>query len=159
VNVLGSIASQLARQNQQCFIKLQGYYDECNPEESLLRPPKVAGLKRLICDMLTHFDEAAILVDGLDECGNSTIEVVTLLVDLADTSTNMKTLFASRDLVHIRELLDSYCSVSIAARSSDLRLYVASEIENRIRLNRLRIGGEKIKEHIMDKLINGAEGM
>lgn len=45
------------------------------------------------------------------------------------------------------------------AHSSDLALYVASEIEKRIRKRQLSIKDSDLKETIMNRLVNGAEGM
>jgi hypothetical protein len=45
------------------------------------------------------------------------------------------------------------------ARSSDLELYVASEIETRTRKKELNIKDPDLKEEIMKRLIHGADGM
>jgi len=159
LNVLGSIASQLAQQSPLCFEKLKAYYESCNPESAFPTCPNEHILQKLIQEMAQSFEDVAILVDGLDECGTTTVEVVELLIGLSNTALNVKTLFASRDEVHIRDLLEDYEKISIAARSSDLKLYVASEIELRIRTKKLRLKSNELREHIMDKLVNGADGM
>lgn len=74
-------------------------------------------------------------------------------------SSNIKTLFLSRDELEIREALEGYDQVSIAARSSDLRLFVAAEIEIRTRNKDLRIKDESLKQEIMERLVQGADGM
>jgi hypothetical protein len=109
--------------------------------------------------MSLHFNTVSILVDGLDESGKMTVQVVELLVSLSNEAKNVKTLFLSRAEQHIRDLLPEYAQISIAARSSDLKLYVASEIELRTRNKKLRLKNEQLKEHILDKLVNGVEGM
>jgi len=159
INILKSIASQMARQSQQCFNKLTTYYECCNPINSFVQMPKVNELHILIQDMAQEFESVALIVDGLDECGDLTVEVVERLVKLSTASPKVKTLFQSRDELHIRDLLHNYDQISIAARSHDLKLYVASQIELRIQTKRLRLRSEKLKEHIMDRLINGADGM
>lgn len=158
-NILCSIASHLARQDEQCFEKLQQYYKVCNPDGNLPKLPDPMRLHDLILNMALHFNNVAIVVDGLDECGKQTVTVAELLVSLNSKGKNIKTLILSRDEQHIRDFLDSYTQISIAARSSDLKLYVASEIELRIRSKRLRIKSEQLKEEIMDRLVNGADGM
>jgi hypothetical protein len=45
----------------------------------------------------------------------------------------------------------------IAAMSSDLRLYMASEIDRR--KHKLRIKDPSLTEHIMKKLVDGTDGM
>lgn len=101
------------------------------------------------------------MVDGLDECGVNAAEVTELLTSLnrAGQATNTKTLFLSRNHVEIRESLDDYTEIAIAAKSSDLRLYVGAEIDARTRDHKLRIKDQSLKEHIMEKLVEGADGM
>jgi Cdc6-like AAA superfamily ATPase len=159
VNILGSIASHLARQNPECFHRLQLYYRDCNPEGDLCRLPKVRELISVILDMVSALDDVAVIIDGLDECGKRTAEVVHLLDSLGKESRRIKTLFLSRNEQHIRDILHGYVEISIAARSSDLKLYVASEIELRTRSKRLRIKSDQLKEHILDTLVNDADGM
>ena len=159
MNMLACIASQLSRQNQQCLDKLKNYYELCNPEDGMPSLPDVSHLEDLIQEMATHFDEVAILVDGLDECGKWTDHITNLLVRLVDSVPNMKTLLSSRDEPHIRDVLNECAQISIAARSSDLKLYVTAELELRIRSNKLRIKSLQLREHIEETLVNGAEGM
>jgi Cdc6-like AAA superfamily ATPase len=159
LKVLGCIASHLARQNEDCLDKLRVYYKTCNPDRNTSRPPDKYQLRNLVLEMASHFNNVAILVDGLDECGQTTVEVVELLVSLGDRCPTIKTLFLSRNEQNIKELLMDYSQISIAARSSDLKLYVASEIELRTRTRKLRLTSNQLKEHILDKLVNGADGM
>jgi predicted LPLAT superfamily acyltransferase len=85
---------------------------------------------------------------------------VELLASLSTgNQTKIKTLFTSRLETDIEVHLGSYEKVSIAATSSDLRLYVASEIENRTRKKVLRMRNPELKKEIMDRLIDGAQGM
>jgi hypothetical protein len=158
LNVLGSLASHIARQDNQFFDILQNYYKECNPDDSISRPAEILRLQNLISEMTEQLSNLAIIVDGLDECGQSTATVVNLLVELGNKD-NVKTLFLSRAEQHIKDLLESYPQISIAARSSDLKLYVASEMDTRTRKKQLRLKSNELKEHIMDKLVNGADGM
>lgn len=65
----------------------------------------------------------------------------------------------SRDEVDIRESLKDCPKISIAAQSSDLRLYVGAEIENRTRKKMLNIKTPELKEHVRERLVEGAEGM
>jgi Cdc6-like AAA superfamily ATPase len=159
VNILGSIASQIARQDEQCLHTLEDYYRSCNPQGSLQRSPKADDLRDLILHMATFFKDISIIVDGLDECGKTTVAAVELLDSFSSSGENIKTLFLSREEQHIKDILNAHVQISIAARSSDLKLYVASEMELRIRKKRLRLQSNQLKEHIMDRLVNGAAGM
>ena len=102
-----------------------------------------------------------IIVDALDECGTQNKVVIRLLSGLNDNSTtgNIKTLFLSRDELEIREALEGYDQVFIAARSSDLKVFVAAEIELRTRNKDLRIKDESLKQEIIERLVQDADGM
>ena len=158
--IMGSLAHQIAKQDEKCFEKLQKFYVEKNPErrkDILYRP---TDLTKLITGMMSNFDRTIIIVDGLDECGRNTGQVVELLASLGDDmGTDCKKLFFSRDEVEIREQLSSFKRMSIAARGEDLRLYVAAEIELRMRKNKLRIKDDSLKEYIMEQLVERADGM
>jgi len=67
----------------------------------------------------------------------------------------------SRDEFIIRKRLTEIdCeSISIAASSADIRLYAASEIEQRVRSGRLLVEDPSTKELILQKLIDKAQGM
>lgn len=113
--------------------------------------------------MTTSFDDTMVIVDALDECGTSTqIQRITaLLASLNDDegTNTVKTLFLSRDEPDIRDVLDEYGQVSIAASTTDLRLYVGAEIKNRTRNKILRIKDSSLIEQIMERLVDGADGM
>ena len=159
--VLGSLVQQLAKQDEQCFEKIQSFCDKRNPECKDESQYDSQELQTLILDMGANFERVTLVVDGLDECGSNTAEVTEFLVGLhcEDNETNMRILLLSRDEVEIRNYLASYTEVSIVAQSSDLKLYVGAEIESRVRKNKLRIKDPSLKEYIMKQLVDGAEGM
>jgi hypothetical protein len=116
-------------------------------------------LCQLIRKLSEHFESAMIVVDGLDEITNDRAGVTRLLRSLNTVGGHIKTLFASRPEVDIGYELEEFVQVSIAAMSSDLRLYVASEIERRTKERKLRIRDPNLKDHIMTTLVDGADGM
>ena len=160
-NILGSLACQLALQDEQSCVKLQAFYAKHNPPDR----PSIGFDSEVLCDLLvemaSNFNEVMIIVDALDECGSQNKKITRLLSSLNGSNeiSNIKTLFFSRDEQEIREVLEGYDQVSIAAESSDLRLFVGAEIELRIRNKDLRIRDISLKEDIMKRLVEGAEGM
>ena len=160
-NILGSLATQIAKQNKHSLNKLQEFYrkNKFDNRRSPLYEPK--ELRNLILKMATEFSSSLIIVDGLDECGPNTTVVVEVLASLnADSEeSNIRTLFSSRDEMEIKEVLENYHKVAIAAESSDLRLYVGAEIHNRIRDRKLRIKDQSLKEYILERLVQDADGM
>lgn len=159
--VLGSLIQQIAKQDEQCFEKVQRFCDQRNPEYKDDFGYDTQELRDLFLNVASSFDCTTLIIDGLDECGSKAAEVTELLASLnvMEGDANIKTLFMSRDEVDIREHLEDYSKVAIAARSSDLKLYVAAEIDIRVRKHKLRIRDPSLKAYIMEKLVDGAKGM
>lgn len=113
--------------------------------------------------MANHFEEVPIIVDGLDECGINTITVIESLNKLVSNhQSNIRLLVLGREDLGIREVLEKeYTYLAIAAKSKDLELYVAAELEARkgAGRGRLRIRNQELKEHIMKTLVERAPGM
>ena len=160
-NILGSLACQFALQDEQSYVKLQAFYAKHNAPDRPSVGFKLGELRDLLVDMASYFNDVMIIVDALDECGTQNKVVTRLLSSLNDSNEtgNIKSLFFSRDEQEIREVLEGYDQVSIAAESSDLRLYVGAEIELRIRNKDLRIKDKSLKEDVMKRLVEGADGM
>ncbi|KAL2066420.1 hypothetical protein VTL71DRAFT_2491 [Oculimacula yallundae] len=162
INVLGSLAAQLSRQNDSAFSFLQTLYNTCHPKDHSPLRPKLLDLTRMISDMANSFDHVSILVDGVDECGNNVWAVTESIASLA-LDNNTSILILSRDVSDVRDCLrEQYSHLDIAARSEDLKIYVAAEIETRSRARgrgQLRIRSTDLKEHIMKTLIDKADGM
>lgn len=158
--ILGSLIRQFALQHESCFEELETFYKDNNPRGKPPVPLTPKALCSLIQKMAVFFEDALIIVDGLDECGQDQAIVVELLAGLNVVGeNNIKTLFASRPEVDLEKHLSDYTKVSIAARSSDLKLYVRSEIEERIRTRKLRLRDPNLKEQITERLTEGADGM
>ena len=160
-NILGALVQQLARQDDQSFKVLRDFYyrHQRDDRPSLAYDP--SRLSVLIAEMAIFFETTMIIVDGLDECGNAMSTVTRLLASLrrSNGNSNIKTLYLSRNEVEISDVLADYPQLSIAAHQSDLRLYVGAEMARRIGNKELRIKDFSLKEHIMETLIEGADGM
>ena len=117
------------------------------------------GLCDLIRNVSKHFPTTMIVVDGVDEITHNRAEVTGLLRSLNTASGTIKTMFASRPEIDIGYELEDFVQISIAAMSSDLRLYVASEIEKRTKQRKMRIQDPSLKDYILKTLIESADGM
>lgn len=160
VNILGAIASQLSRQNDDAYNSLQTYYDQLHPARQLGKSPDTEDLRDKITEMSEHFKQIIVIVDGLDECGESSDVVVETLSELATYTSKMSIALFSRHEVNIEEWLrEDFDHIPIAAKSDDVRLYVGAEMEKRIQNRRLRISNLELKDEIMNKLVEGAKGM
>ncbi len=156
---MGSLARQLVVQSEDCLTDLTEFYRRHVKPNQIVQTTSADELCALISKLSSHYRTTMIVVDGLDEISEDRASITRLLQSLKVSSTTIKTLFASRPEVDIRDELEDAMQISIAARSSDLRLYVAAEIEKRTKERRLRIRDPDLKEHIMKTLVDGADGM
>ncbi|EQB54693.1 hypothetical protein CGLO_05441 [Colletotrichum gloeosporioides Cg-14] len=139
---------------------LERYYDELHPINGLPKQPTRKALQNLLRRILELFDHTYLVVDGLDECGKLTDEVVECLFDISEDADDVSIALLSRDEDEIRSRLEgSFTPIEIAAHKEDITEYVTAEIEERIRSRRLRIGNLHLKGEILQGLINGAKGM
>ena len=164
VNILSSLATQLARQNEKAFGVLQEFFQTCHPEDKPSVPPELSMLSKTLIRIVACFEDVSIVVDGLDECGEHTSTAVESLDSLASVNeSSIRILLLSRDIQEIRCFLEqNYSYLEIAAHSEDLKLYVAAEIETRQRKfgkGQLRIKNADLKDHIMKTLVERAAGM
>ncbi|KAK8196846.1 ankyrin repeat-containing domain protein [Phyllosticta capitalensis] len=163
VKILGTIATQIANQDesQNCHRKLAEFYAECRQLDPP-RSPEAHSLGNLVRKMSGDwFDEVRIIVDAIDECGENQIKVIENLIKLnSSKGSKIKTLFISRPEHELKIRLEtSYIHIPIAAQNVDLRAYVKTEVETRMRDHRLRIRSPGLKEEIMERLVNEAKGM
>jgi hypothetical protein len=161
VNLLGSLASQLARQNEKSFSLLKNYHATLHPQHQLKRSPEVDELIQLLQDMSATFEDVRIIVDGLDECGNNVCEATRTLKTLAIDDGPISLGLLSRDELEIREeLAPPTCDyIEIAAHTRDLEHYVRSEIEALTTQKRLRLKSADLKAEIISQLVSRANGM
>lgn len=158
--LLGCLVQQIARQDQQSFAKVQTFYDAHSHGRTNPIEYDPQDLCHLVIEMASNYDSTLVVVDGLDECGEHASIVTELLASLSnEATTDLRTLFLSREELDIRDCLQGYDEVSIAARNSDLKLYVDAEIENRTRMRKLNIKAPGLKEHVRESLVEGADGM
>ncbi|KAK5121612.1 hypothetical protein LTR85_004784 [Meristemomyces frigidus] len=156
--ILANIIGQLARQNEECMQMLQDVLHAS--EDGVIRPDLgvPSHLMTLLKTMLRACNSVAILVDRLDEC-HEPAEVTGMLCSMTDDSASVRMLLSSRRERDIEFALAAFRHLSIAAESQDLRLYVPTQIEERSRKLKLRIRNVDVKDRIIEKLVNGADGM
>jgi hypothetical protein len=155
--IISCFVGQLARQNEECLAMVQANFESSGHADV---PPWVNNESDLIIlleSMLSCFDEVSILIDGVDECHDASIVSETLA--RLCMSPTVRMFISSRQEYQIKLSLAHFQSISIAAESQDLRLYVPAEIETRREKNRLRIRNLRLVDEMIDKLVDGAQGM
>jgi NACHT domain len=111
LNVLGSLARQLAVESEKAFEALKQFLRSLKSSDSNAKLESGLDfdcLKDLIRCLASAYDEAIIIVDGLDECGENCSTVIELLHSINDVpASNIKVLLTSRDIIEIRDILVS----------------------------------------------------
>jgi len=120
--VLGSLLKQLGRQNEDALELLQTFQKRHDPSKQTTPLYDATDLRDLLATGSGTFDNITIVVDGLDECGEHTEDVVELLESLGKHSLTIKSAFLSRDHQEIRDAFPGIVRISIAVQSADLRL-------------------------------------
>lgn len=115
-------------------------------------------MRDLIILLIEELQTVYICLDALDECSTENKkEMLSLVMILIENCSNVKILVSSRTGdTNVREYLDCSPDITVTAGvlAQDIDLYVRHRIEN---------GPERLKraasEHMVERLVNGAEGM
>ncbi|RFN46021.1 ankyrin repeat protein [Fusarium flagelliforme] len=160
VNILGSIAYQIALQKDEAFEELNNYYQELHPERSLTQSPDTDELRATISRMSKQFDHLYIIIDGVDECRDEVEDVAAAVHDLAEFSDYNSTALFSRDEAEIEAALDGdFRHVAISARNEDIEKYIRAEMMLRESNGRLVVKDLTVKDKIEEQLVRRAKGM
>lgn len=156
--ILACLAGQLARQHEKCFeiVKESGLMSEDTSYKGIFA--EASQLTTLIIKLVHCFDDVGIIIDGIDECDESSA-ITFALVSLAAKMPSARMLLFSRDEAGIRLHLDNFEKMPIAAREADLQLFVATQLEERTRKGTLQIQNTALKDEILETLVNSADGM
>lgn len=155
VNILGSLISQSASRNQDAQIDATDFYERHKEPHS--PRPTVEQLGELLQRISTRFqDGLTIVIDGLDECGNSNkrerlLNVLSTLID--PTAGFIRLAVFSRKESDIQDCLSNFDSLCISASPEDLRQLVNSKLPS------LNIRSTALSRKVVNKLVNQAEGM
>ncbi|ETS81450.1 hypothetical protein PFICI_06452 [Pestalotiopsis fici W106-1] len=159
-NILRALMAQLGRQRDSSFQLLKEYYDKIEPQFGFRMTPDIEDLRDLFVRQANEYDQVLVVVDGLDECGDKAGEVSRMLSEVARYARTISMALCSRHEADISDQLETdFDHIPIAAHTEDISLFVGAELEKRIEQKRLRLGNASLKDEIMSKLIEGAQGM
>lgn len=160
INVVQTMASQLARQNTKAYEVLEEYYRELHPAQGIPNVPSLWRMREVLQEMIAFFNTVYMVIDGLDECDEFAREVAIMLAETVQDEENLSLAVLSRDELVIRESFeDSFVHLDIEAQRDDVRLYVASELELRTRRGQLRLRTVGLKDEILRVLVHENGGM
>jgi len=163
--LLSSLISQLSVQSDSCSNILSKLYSDNGP----VLTPTLIALKTCIKDMLSQPGQGPIfiIVDGLDECPNSSgmpsargevLELIKELIGLQHP--NVHLCVASRLESDIRKVLESLNSLQISlhdetGQEADIIAYIKSLVNSNHALD----WTEEDKNMVIDTLLQKANGM
>ena len=162
-----SLISQLSARSDSCFNILSQLYSENNHG---IQKPDIDELKTCMTDMLSLPGQAPIyiIIDGLDECPNSSgtpsarEEVLDLIQELVDLNLpNLHLCVASRPEMDIRMVLEPLTSLRISlhdesGQKEDIIAYIKSIVHSDREMRRWR---EEDQNLVIDTLSQNADGM
>jgi hypothetical protein len=162
-----SLISQLSARSDSCFNVLSRLYSE---NDCGIQKPDVDELKKCMTDMLSLPGQAPIyiVVDGLDECPNSSgtpsarEEALDLIEELVDLKLpNVHLCVASRPEIDIRMVLGPLTPLQISlhdesGQKEDIIAYIKSVVHSDRGMRRWR---EEDQNLVIDTLIQNAGGM
>ncbi|KAK1961021.1 hypothetical protein LY78DRAFT_750476, partial [Colletotrichum sublineola] len=159
VNVLSTIAAQVARHNHAAFKLLQDYYQQLHQHKRGPKRPVIEQLKSVLLEMSKFFEHVLIVVDGVDECGSGTTNVAESLTSLiSQGEKTFRVAILSRLQKDIRNLLDErFCNVEMTHTENDKHLFTATELEKRIACGDLTFADAAMKDTTIQKLCLGSE--
>lgn len=161
-NVLGFLLKQVCALSEGAFEELSAFYFTYNAKGNCVAFPSDVEIGSLLQRVSRHFDSVVVIIDGLDECAllEDRRRMLGFLSSLTQPEWgNIKAIYTSRDEHDIRQALKKSVSISIAARSHDLELFVAARIESRVKEKRLRLRDPTMKEFIINTIVAKANGM
>jgi hypothetical protein len=158
LKILSCLASQLARQNMEAYLVLEGFFKK---QDAGLGFCSTLRFLELLRKLSQAFEAVYLIIDGLDECGKQANEVASIFTSISDLDDSpISVAILSRHEMEIHEvLISSFHHLDVEAYKDDVRLYVAAEIQSRIQSKRLRLRNMAIKDEIMHVLIDKNGGM
>ena len=164
---LSSVILQLSAESDSCFNILSQLYSD---HSFGIEKPDSDALKKCLTDMLSPPGQAPtyIIVDGVDECPNSTgtpsarEEVLELIEELVDLKLpNVHLCVASRPEMDIRVILEPLTSLKISlheenGQKDDIITYIKSVVRSDRCMRRWT---EEDKQLVIDTLSERVDGM
>ncbi|KAH6890691.1 hypothetical protein B0T10DRAFT_325065 [Thelonectria olida] len=159
LQILGTLAAQLADQNNEAYECLQRYYKRLHPLEAnaIARTPTVINLVSILQEMTECFERVSIIIDGLDECGDECGVVADVLASAGNAS-NISMALLSRNEYRIFQHFGDADRWELESNSDDIRTYLEDETETGLQSQQVPVVNPQVKEEIVQEPVRGADG-
>jgi Cdc6-like AAA superfamily ATPase len=154
-NLLGSLASQLARQRPGLSEELQALYKRHVDKKSR---PNIDDLLQLIQVEIGRFSQVFIVLDALDECVNAHDTRKTLASNLRDITQKVPAnlLVTSRFIPEATNLFEDCPRLEIRAQAEDVEAYLTAQLE---RLPKFVMRNLELQNTIVTTVAKAVDGM
>jgi len=163
--VVSSILMQLARQNTNVFLKLQGFFQEHQKDKGPSSPEFDELRSSFSTFVADTFREVIIAVDAIDECMDRRY-IMYGLQSIMETTPSVNIIVSSREE---QQIVDAYEEWSFSQRedtkinqsdvADDIESFVKAEVMFRIKEKKLKLRDESLEKTIVTVLVDGAHGM
>lgn len=157
---MGSLIRQLALKDSAYIELIKSFQDQPGSYANQL------NYLQHFYAIASKYSTVMIVLDGLDECALPNERKLLLdFLSSIESSDQFRTkiIMTSRDELDIRNRVGMFPNIAIAARSTDVKLYVASEVESRSKSNTkgygMRLCDPSLKEEILNVLVQKGNGM
>lgn len=126
------------------------------------RSPTIEEFAGLFDNISKNITKVTIVIDGLNECKQETQTIVLSMIhQIVQGYSNTKVLFTSREEDNILASLKGFPRLRISADhiSNDIDGFIESTVEDYMESSKLAINQPLLKEEIVTKLKQGANGM
>ena len=157
-NVIASLIGQFARQSEKCFDLLKTHYEDYFSDDKF-RMPSEAILEDLFIQMSTLVEDVSIIIDGLDESAHDSGNLAQIFASLLSKGKrNIRVLLISRHLHEVRQHLDEFFHLEVAAQPEDLKLYILARLRTPTSVWTAKIKTNEEKELVLARLLDEAHG-
>ena len=154
IELISSITRQLVEQIHPIPQEVKAYRDRWAEKRS--HPAQIDQVS-LIKDIALRFSKTYIFVDALDECPERNRDDFLHMLRMLEPFTRL--FITSRPHLELQTKFVNLFRIDIAASSSDIRVYLESEISTNSRMSLLTSKDVALKTQIIDTIIKKSAGM
>lgn len=153
-NLLSSLIKQLLQDLDFIPSSVKELYHRHSAHDTM---PSLEEISAALGLLLDEYDQAYLLVDGLDECSEEVRWSIIEILQGLDSKPNL--LFTSRHIDTIGEELKDFERVEIKAHREDIELYIDKQIRKNRNLRKIVQKSPNLHEDIKRTVVALADGM
>lgn len=122
--------------------------------------PTLVEMTKILSTLVSHLDQAHIIIDALDEHSEREEESLDFLSVLQSLGSRVKILCTSRPATSLQSAyFKKWTTITIFAHEGDIRLFLENRINQRHRLQRHVQGDPDLKDEIIHTIVQESQGM